>query len=256
MNDHHIIYTCFADFQDCDHSCVGIASMSCGLLRRWSEEQSLRKSIVTYAVWLGLCELQGRRDEVDALMLQCWKQGLKPNEVILGDLIARAASLSDSRRADVLWETFVVQHKVEPHFLAYTAYAQVHLLTGSPQKSLGILDDMIKAGQVKRKFKLSIDYRLANTYLQALLIVCHSSTSFSDGARLADFLDTGAEIVRKKSSAEGKALWKVLEALSEKLLYGPKRPRFKDLLVSKHAKNSSMKTWGNHLAGTKYLPSS
>ena len=223
--------------------------------------RTFQKDIMSYTAWLSLLELQGKHDDVDNLLFELGegaKQHLTLNEVTLGDLISRAktaaTSLCDTKRVDLIWQTLVGRYKVKPHFLAYTTYAQTHLLAGHPQNTLMILDDMLQNQKGPKDERLAMDYRLAVLYMQALLIVCHSSMSRADSARLQAFLPKGAAIVEKKSAKGGKAEWKKMEALARKLLSNGKKPFFKELLVNDVARDSHMKSWKNHRAGTKYLP--
>lgn len=133
-------------------------------------------------------------------------------------------------------------------FLVYTAYAKVHLLSGQPQNAVSIIDELMQ------ERKGDMDYKLAVDYLQALLIMCHSSLSSAHMTSLHQFLDKGATIVARKSAKSGKQNWKSLKMLSQKLLSSPENLCFKDLLVTSTASQSLMQDWENYQAGTNYLP--
>ena len=222
-----------------------------------SEEEAFEKNIISYTAWLSLLERQGRHGDVDHLLHQLGgysKTNIKLDEVVLGDLISCATRSRDAKRADKIWQILVGRYKVKPSFLAYTTYAQAHLLAGYPQNTLRIIDAMIPKQRGPADFRHSMDYKLALLYLQTLLIVYHSSMSLADGARLQAFLPKGAAIVEKKSAKGAKAEWKALEAMGQKLLASDHKPSFKELLIKTHARDSLMKTWKNHRAGANYLP--
>ena len=216
-------------------------------LWEWSERQMFQKTVVTYGARLSVCELQGRHRDVDDLFQQCTKQHVELDSVLLGDLVECAASLLDIKRADFLWETLTVHYHVQPNFLTYSVYAKAHMLAGQPQSAVKIIDDMLGARQGPMDYKLAIDY------LQALLLVAHSSLSPCDLKRIRKFLPEGAGVVNGKSARSGKQNWRSLRAVSLQLLSDPQKPCFKDLLVTKIAKDSVMTGWVDHLAGTSYL---
>ena len=191
--------------------------------------------------------MHGRHTEVDAILKLCLQRNLDLNAVVLGTLMEATAARVDPKRADALWEALVHTSQVEPNFLVYTAYAKVHLLSGQPQNAVSIIDELMQEGKVQMDYKLAVDY------LQALLIVCHSSLSSAHMTSLHQFLDKGARIVARKSAESGKQQWKTLEVLSQKLLANPKSLRFKDLLSTRTANQSLMQDWENHPAAANYL---
>ena len=213
-------------------------------LWRWSDRQPFKRSVVTYAARMFLCEMQGRHTEVDDTLERCLGEGLQLNEVVLGTLIEATAARVDPQRADVLWHALL--HHVEPNFLAYAVYAKVYLLAGQPQESVHIIDNMMEG-------KEPMNYRLAVGYLQSLLIVCHSSLSSPFLRSLSQFLEKGAAIVQCESSRPGKQQWNALEVLSKQLLSKPQDVCFQDLLVTPIATQSLMREWKNHKAGSNYL---
>ena len=223
------------------------AFMWADTLWKWSEQQSFQKNMVSYYAMLSVCEMQRRHDEVDKLLMECSERKFPLDEVLLGDLVARATTAFDCKRADVLWRTLVDQYQIQPNFLAYAAYSQAHMAAGNPQQALKIIDEMIQAGRGPMNYKIALDY------LQSLLIVCHSSMSPLHLERLSTFLQECGEIVRQRSAQSGKKQWTAMKMMSLKLISGG-TPRFKDLLFARHAKTGIMKTWANHLAGSNYLP--
>ena len=160
----------------------------------WSEQQAHVRSAVTYTCMMALCEVQGRHDAVNDLLRQFKSVGgHELNVVVLGSLLEQAAYLFDSRRADDIWSTLVVQEHVEPNFLAYTTYAKAQLLEGKPERAVEIVDRMLcEHGD--------LDYKLAVDYLQALLIVCHSCMSIDRLKQLEDFLTQGGAVVSSPQS--------------------------------------------------------
>lgn len=214
----------------------------------WSEGQPFEKSMVTYTARMFVYEMQGRHTEVDATLKLCLQRNLDLNAVVLGTLMEATAARVDPKRADALWEALVHPSQVEPNFLVYTAYAKVHLLSGQPQNAVSIIDELMQ------ERKGDMDYKLAVDYLQALLIMCHSSLSSAHMTSLHQFLDKGATIVARKSAKSGKQNWKSLKVLSQKLLSSPENLCFKDLLVTSTASQSLMQDWENYQAGTNYLP--
>ena len=103
-------------------------------------------------------------------------------------------------------------------FLVYTAYAKVHLLSGQPQNAVSIIDELMQ------ERKGDMDYKLAVDYLQALLIMCHSSLSSAHMTSLHQFLDKGATIVARKSAKSGKQNWKSLKMFVPETPLKPRKP--------------------------------
>eukprot|EP00438_Fugacium_kawagutii_P005589 Skav209408 [mRNA] locus=scaffold2187:122689:123888:+ [translate_table: standard] len=219
----------------------------------WSQTQPFERSIVTYAARICLCEMQGRHDEVDDTLETCFNRNLRLNTVVLGGLMNCIAARLNPRRADEIWTRFAQRYQVKANHIAYNAYAKVHLLSGQPQRAVSIIDEMME-----RNYRMS--YQLAIDYIQALLIVCHSSLSSSNIASLREFLPKGSAIVASNppTSARGppgNVQWKALEDLCHKFISSPRSMHFKSLLYTRHARKSLMRTWENetHQAGANYL---
>ncbi|CAE7479904.1 unnamed protein product [Symbiodinium natans] len=217
-------------------------------LWEWSEQQPLQKTYVTYAARMCLCEQRGQHASVADLLTQTMLQRLSPNEVVLGGLLEGAAASFNWKRADEIWHLLVHSHHVEANFLGYTAYAKAHLLAGRPQVSVEIIDAMLARDTCR------MDYKLAVEYLQALLLVCHSSLAEADIQRLTTFLDEGATIIARESAQSGKKAWKTLASQASKMIADPGSVRFEDLLGTMNTRELSiMKDWQSCRAGSGYL---
>ena len=217
-------------------------------LWEWSKEQVFQKTLVTYAARMNVCEQRRQQDQVLDLLAECRVQRLAPNQVVLGGLLDQAAGHCDWKRADDIWRLLVEGQGVDPHFLAYTAHAKAHLSAGRPHMSVHIIDTMLKSSQHK------LDYKLAVDYLQALLLVSHSSLAATHIQQLATFLEQGRKIVAEKSARSGKQAWARLSSQAFKLIEDPESVPFKDLLVTRNAcEHSVMIHWENRPAGSDYL---
>lgn len=218
-------------------------------LWNWSEKQPFEKTVVTYAARLCVYEVQKRHAEVDNMLDWCARGKQELNSVVLGTLIQAAAASFDPERADSIWNAFVHKYQVKANFLAYTAYAKAHLLAGQPQNAVNIIDEMIQDRDS------SMDYKLAIDYLQALLILYHSSLSSVHLTAIVQFLDKGATIVAGRSAKSGKTQWRCLQNLSQQLIARQQTLCLKELFISMNAKESVMASWENYQAGTNYLSS-
>lgn len=203
--------------------------------------------LVTYTARLFVYEVQRRHTDVDDMLAWCARRKRGLDSVVLGSLMEAAAASFAPQRADEIWNALVHKFQVKANFLAYTAYAKAHLLAGQPQNAVKIIDEMIQDRDN------SMDYKLAIDYLQALLILYHSSLSSVHLPTIMQFLDKGSTIVAGRSATSGKRTWRSLENLSQQLIASPQTLCLKDLLISRLAKESVMASWENYQAGTNYL---
>ena len=216
-------------------------------LWNWSEKQPFEIGIVAYTARLFVYEVQRRHADVDTMLAWCAHRNRRLDSVALGSLIQAAAVSFDPERVDAIWNAFVHKYQVKANFLAYTAYAKAHLLAGQPQNAVKIIDEMIQDRDN------SMDYKLAIDYLQALLILYHSSLSSVQLTTIVQFLDKGATIVAGRSAKSGKTQWRSLENLSRQLIARPQTLCLKDLFITMNAKESVMASWENYQAGSNYL---
>ena len=208
-------------------------------LLHWSKGQPFAKTIVSYATIVLILEQQERFDEVDDILtIQLAKEDLAPNEVVSGGLLACQADRQNWQRADKLWDMLVRTLRVQPHSLAYHAYANVHFNAGRPDVAVSILDEMFKTcvGQAS--------YRHAVNYLQYAVIMYYASPCAANKLRVVNHMAIWAAAVAKDSSQSGKFCWRKLTLVAEKILADPKAVAFPDLLVTPPAREDSvMKDW-------------
>ena len=158
-----------------------------------------------------VCEHRGKHESVIHMLTQTSCQRLPADEVVLGALLEAATASSGWKRADELFHLLVSQHEAQPNFLAYTTYAEAHVLAGRPQNSVQIIDEMLTSNATR------MDYKLAVEYLQALVLVYHSSLAATDLQKLTEFLMAGSKILESESASSGKEQWRQLTLEAEKL---------------------------------------
>ena len=200
-------------------------------------------------MYICFLEQYQRPDEVDAfLQSQDEVVSKAVNVVLLGSLLNCTAWRRDWLRAETLWETFM-KRQVRPNIISHNARAKVHLLAGRPGQVLEIYDnaltDFVRA--------VREDFRVAQYYNQALLVVCHSSLDQTAIKRLQD----GLALSLKKGPLSPKSVREYLEtmrSIAHKLIHAPKKVFLHDVLIDFKAKElSAMAEWENYPAGSHYL---
>ena len=201
-----------------------------------------QKNVFVYTSLLSLYEQTGHHLKVEELLKEMVSKSQPPNVVTLGELMNAAGR--DWKRAEQLWNQLVDEFNATPNVICYVAHAKVSILAGRPFRAMRILDKMWNEG-------LGDDNnQAALVYLQALLIACHSDPSrFS--ARLSSYLEGAPSM--QNAGLQMKRQWSQMTNLGHSLLSSPMTVKFRDLLVSKNAKQGEMKNWKDHLATSKYL---
>ena len=201
-----------------------------------------QKNVFVYTSLLSLYEQTRHHLKVEELLKEMVSKSQPPNVVTLGELMNAAGS--DLKRAEQLWNQLVDEFNVTPNVICYVAHAKVSILAGRPFRAMRILDKMWNEGLGDHNNQAAL------VYLQALLIACHSDPSrFS--ARLSSYLEGAPSM--QNAGLQMKRQWSQMTNLGHSLLSSPMTVKFRDLLVSKNAKQGEMKNWKDHLATSKYL---
>ena len=206
----------------------------------WSESQPFDKTIVSYATILIVLEKQGRYVDVEDILDNVLPSSgeLQPNEVVLGGLLSCAADVRDWERADRLWEMLVTRRGVQPHALAYDAYAKAHFLAARPIMAVAIMQKMFDAGVDQTS------YRHAVNYLQYVLVACYASGCTLFRRRLTRHIAKWSQSIARESSTTGKLNWHQLTRAADKLLSEKDEIQLTDALVTYPAREQSvMKDW-------------
>lgn len=214
-------------------------------LWRWAEEQGVHLDTISYHTFALVLAEHGLAARVDKVLEESMATGHAPNSILLGGLVNALAAQRDWRRAEELWKRLVGQYHVQPNRIAYGARAKVHLLCGRPAAAARLLDEMQGNG-------LGLNYKLAESQVQALLIVYHSSSAEPDLKRLSSAI-VACEATVSEASAWQKRTWAKLKAVAHKVKTAPSSHRLHDLLVEWKAQQSALSKWPNHASGSKYL---
>lgn len=213
-----------------------------------SSTASYDKSHITLCTYVLFLEQFGHHEEVDALLegrQNDSKQLL--NQVLLGSLLNSAAVRGAWRRAEAIWRHGVRQ-KVEPNVICHDARAKAHLLAGRPTFAVKVLQGAIKENAASADSEFCA--RLVQTYVQALLVVCHSSLDLDDLHHLAKVLQHGMTRPRTTVHMILQKMQKAIQVLRTR----PSQLRLHDVLIEWNAKEmSAMASWDNFAAGSQYL---
>ncbi|CAE7377378.1 unnamed protein product [Symbiodinium natans] len=217
----------------------------------WAEEiwdqaraQAVPRTVPLYNAMLCILEWHNRYDAVDKILLQdMLEDRLSPNAEVLEELVGRAAARQDWERTDLLWNFLVCSHHVQPTAACYAAHAEAHLLAGRPSNAASILEDMFDAGVGP------LTPTIAASYLQILLVICHSDPTPSNMTRLKEALKQAEGLTATGLAA--KELTK-LKQVAGKLMLDPCALPFRQVLVSRKARQSEMKGWRSPRAGSCY----
>ena len=217
-------------------------------LEEWSRSESVKYQIMQFTPLLSLYEASGQTKRVDQLIHQVvHAHGLALNAVLLGSLINAAGMLYCSERGDYLWHLFTQEHDVRPNEICYVAHAKAHILSGHPASATKIIEEMYRTG-VGRESRHAVV-----AYVQALLIVCHSTPTQGNLLKLKEYMRKWGRVEISEAGQQMQAQWKGLREQVYKLLRQSHPLKLADLLVYHNAKNGRMKDWPNYEAGTMYL---
>merc|ERR1712242_121588 len=95
---------------------------------------------------------------------------------------------------------------------------------------------------------------LAESQVQALLIVCHSTLAAFDFLRLKQAQRRGARIISDASSWQQKT-WTKMQDVAHRLQSEPSGMLLSDVLVEWKAQQSSLAAWPKFGAGSNYIAS-
>ena len=229
---------------DCHDACIWALSL-------WSEsrEAQFPKNHITYSAYINFLEHYQQYDEVDALLESSEPDVSRAlNCVLLGSLLNCSAARGNWQRAEALWD-FFMQKKVEPNIMCQNARAKVYLLAGQPAKACVVYEDthtiLIKS--------FRYDFRAANEYAQACLILCHSSLDPSAIKRLQQFLKRSLKKGPKGNTSIREQLEKMKD-VADKLSLKPEELNMRDILIDWKARELSvMAKWKNFKAGSQYV---
>lgn len=219
----------------------------------WGEEiwesaraQSFALYEVAHKQYVTFLAAHGHFERVDAALSASKHVDWSPDCVLLGALVNVAAERCDWRQAEVWWERLVAaEFGVVPNGICYGARAKAHLLSGRPATAARVIDEMLDRG-------IDLLPVLAQTQVQALLVVCHSSMAPSDLNRLTVALRRGAPVIAE-ASARQRATWQRMQEIARRLRSDPAAIQLRDVLVEWTAARSAMATWPDVAVGAAYL---
>ena len=219
-------------------------------LWEWSSSIDFIKDGPTHSTFLALSERLRHSRLVDRMLQEGRMEGAAwaKDVVLLGGLLNASADCCDAARADAIWNGFR-SADVQPNMICYAAYAKAHMLSGTPDKAIDILDEM--EGQKVATMNAII----AVNYGQCLLLACHSAPSDSNREKLKAFVARGGQII-KADERQGTTLteWKRIKNKAHQLLDDGSALCLYDVLTEwKTRNNSVMKSWANFGLGTRYL---
>ena len=218
----------------------------------WVESQRIAfsKHRITLSTYICFLEQYKRYDEVDAVLTTPEVTDAL-DVVLLGSLLDCSASRGDWQRAEALYKTFM-KVNIKPDMMAQNQMAKVYIVAGRPSHALDVYDlaipDLAKA--------MREDFRVAQQYPQALLVVCHSSLDPVAIERLRKLLFLSLE---KGSSSPRSVRDELLKmrSLADKLAHRPREVFLRDVLIIFNAREQSvMAEWQNYAAGSNYLEGS
>jgi len=216
-------------------------------LLEWVTSNNMQINSIAYCPVLALGERAQMHEQVDAALAMLMRQqGDMVDESVLRQLVVVAGEMHNWKRLDKLWDVFTSSST--PGFLTYSLYASAHFRCGRPLSAIRILDELLEQdiGTVVQRAGSKV------LYLQALLVLCHSTASSADLQRLAKFLETAppdANVPNTKLEQ-----WGFLKFQAKKLLRDPSAVAFSQLQRVMDER-SVMKTWPDRPAGSKYLQS-
>jgi len=214
-------------------------------LWNWASNERFQLDDGKYQDYMRLLENYMLYDRVDELLF-IWKDRI--TNVFLGGMMDIAAKHSDWKRADTLWDVIVNKLGVKPTAIQICAWSKTHLLCGRPTVAAQILDTLFRS-DVQHK-----NDKHATEYVQAFLLVCHSSPTPTNIDRLQQAVETGSYLIQKDSSRSIKHDWHRLKSVARRLQTAPASLMLHDVLVGWNAKTQSvMKNWPNHAASSNYL---
>ncbi|CAE7487397.1 Dnaaf3 [Symbiodinium sp. CCMP2592] len=127
---------------------------------------------------------------------------------------------------------------VQPHALAYDAYAKAHFLAARPSVAVEIMQKKVDAGVDQAS------YRHAVNYLQYVLVACYSSGCTVFRRRLTRHIAKWSTSIARESSTTGKRNWHQLTRAADKLLSEQDDFKLTQALVTYPAREqSAMKDW-------------
>merc|ERR1712216_904093 len=207
----------------------------------WAKGERFRLDDKLHRDYIIVLESFGLYDRVDALLTK----PTRADYVFLSGLMNIAAEHYDWQRADALWDRIVKQFGVKPNDIANSSWSKVHLLCGRPMIATQILDDFGLEG---------ITDHSAEEYVQALLVVCHSSPTSANVDRLQHAMKMGSLVIQRDGTILKKRNWTRLTNVARLFISNPKSFMLHDVLIEWKAKTQSvMKSWPNYSAGSKYL---
>ena len=217
---------------------------------KWSQTVPQSLDIVAYTNLVSLLEHCGQHQQVDQLLSNmAGSTDAKANEVTLGNLVNEAGRLYNTARVDHLWNTLLERYGVEPNFVCYVAYAKAHLLSGRPSRAIEILDAMRSVG-----IGLG-NQQAAVTYLQAQILVFHSDPADENLSRLVSATCTMARVELRDCGPIMKRCINELLEISGRLQSNPASLTLHRVLGGNLKMRSTMRTWPDYTAASKYLAS-
>jgi len=228
----------------CAASCEPEALQWAEDLWKWSGQFESKYTIYTSprSTFVFVLETFGLRDRVDAL-LSPGGGGGTPDRVLLGSLVSAAGKRYDPGRVEELWSRITGELAVAPHVIATTARAKAHLLCGFVHNV-----DLIASGALTAGV---LEYRIASSWIQATLVMYHSSLKRQDLKRLTLALSSSKYCMTSKIQSND--LEKAV-SLSKRLKAEPQKVQLSELLMTLHGKQSRMASWpGTSAAGSNYV---
>ena len=215
---------------------------------RQARPAGFQPNYITLSAYISFLEHYQCCDEVDTLLdSQDGVVSQAVNVVLLSSLLDCIALRKDWERADSVWEQFMAKG-IQPNIIAFRTLAKVHLLAGHPLRVVKIFQSLSSSGT-----DLTEDSRTTDAYVQASLIVCHSSLDPAAMKRLEAFLALALDKCRKGPKGFREDLLKMRQVL-EQLLSKSREVYLHEVLIEWKAKEQSvMAEWENFPAGSNYL---
>jgi len=216
----------------------------------WAGTEGHQSNWMAFTVYLRALAACGQPDRVDRLLPALRSMQFEGDmNYLLGALVDVAGHHHNWERADRLWRIFVDEHRIQPNFMCYTAWAKAHLLCGRPHVAADKIDEMLKLG-------MSLDDKLTVDHAQCLLVTCHSTMTLADRDRLIAALTAGTPLLIESARTLRETWVKILSATRQ--LGSTMAPLcLHDVLVEwKSSTLSVMKDWEHYPAGCNYLQNS
>merc|ERR1712062_567260 len=157
----------------------------------WANGQKFEMDKGNFCDYLKVLETHNQCDQVNVLLPKFQKH---LNNAVLGAVLDSAAMQHNWQRGEELWDVIVNKLGVKPGLIQYVVRAKLHMLCARPATATHIFE--MAGKEVTPNCKFCIDY------LQALLVVHHSSLSNASYHQLEELLEYGEAVIEKDHASQ------------------------------------------------------